>query len=78
MRRFHHRATSAFFHDGRMNVCFADGHGGPLAGKAAEPLPQSLWPSGAIIDPSTSFWPDLSLPTAAENPRFWGPPYDKS
>jgi prepilin-type N-terminal cleavage/methylation domain-containing protein/prepilin-type processing-associated H-X9-DG protein len=77
MRRFHHRATSAFFHDGRMNVYFADGHGEPVAGKTAEPLPTALRPTGAIIDPSTAFWPDLSLPTAAESPRFWGPPYDK-
>ncbi len=75
-RRFHHRATSGFFHNGRMNVYFADGHGSAVRGKTVDPLPVSDWPSGALMDKTTAFYPTLSLPMATENPDFWGPPYD--
>jgi prepilin-type N-terminal cleavage/methylation domain-containing protein/prepilin-type processing-associated H-X9-DG protein len=73
--RFHHRATSGFFHNGKMAVYFADGHSGMVQGKQVDPLPPSQWPGGALMDASTSFYPSLSLPTAEEDPAFWGPPY---
>ena len=76
-KRFHHRATSGFFHNGRMNVYFADGHGSAVKGKTVDPLPVSDWPGGALMDKTTAFYPTLTLPTADENPNFWGPPYDK-
>jgi hypothetical protein len=74
-KRFHHRATSGFFHDGRMAVHFAAGHGGMVEGKEVEPLPPSLWPDTALMDKGSTFYPSLSLPTAEEDPGFWGPPY---
>ncbi len=73
--RFHHRATSGFFHNGRMNIYHMDGHSKALAGKTVDPLPPSEWPGGALMLSTTTFYPTLSLPTAAENPDFWGPPY---
>lgn len=73
--RFHHRATSGFFHQGRMNIYYMDGHSAPLAGRTVEPLPPGEWPGGALMSSSTTFFPTLSLPTASENPDFWGPPY---
>ncbi len=76
-KRFHHRATSGFFHNGGMNVYFADGHGSAVKGKTVDPLPVSDWPSGALMDKTTAFFPTLTLPTADENPHFWGQPYDK-
>jgi prepilin-type N-terminal cleavage/methylation domain-containing protein/prepilin-type processing-associated H-X9-DG protein len=74
-RRFHHRVTSGFYHRGRMNIYYMDGHSAPLAGKTVDPLPLSQWPGGALMSSETTFYPTLSLPTAAENPDFWGPPY---
>jgi len=74
-RRFHHRATSGFYHDGKMAVYFVDGHSQMVAGKPVDPLPPSEWPGGALMNPLTTFYPSLSLPSAAEDPDFWGPPY---
>ena len=75
--RWHHRMTTGFFHDRQVNVCFVDGHGESRQGTKVAPLPVSQWPYAYSLDNSTTFYPDLSLPTATENPRFWGPPYDR-
>ncbi len=73
--RFHHRATSGFFHRGRMSVLFADGHAEMVPGRRVEPLDPALWPGGPQMDAGTTFFPTLSLPSAAESPEFWGPGY---
>ncbi len=73
--RFHHRATSGFFHHGKMSVCFTDGHIAMVQGKRVASLPPSLWPGGTMMSGSTTFYPNLSLPTATEYPNFWGPSY---
>ena len=75
--RYHHRATSGFFHNRKMNVTFVDGHGASVEGRQVDPLPPAQWPGGAVMDPSTAFYPALSLPTAEEEPIFWGPPYNR-
>jgi prepilin-type N-terminal cleavage/methylation domain-containing protein/prepilin-type processing-associated H-X9-DG protein len=75
--RFHHRATSGFFHDEKMNVFYTDGHGAPFEGETVDALSPSLWPGGTYLDSSTAFYAGLSLPTAEEHPEFWGPPYDR-
>jgi prepilin-type N-terminal cleavage/methylation domain-containing protein/prepilin-type processing-associated H-X9-DG protein len=72
--RFHHRATSGFFHGDKMNVYYADGHGEQFAGRPVDPLPPGQWPGGALMDPAMAFFPGLSLPTAEDAPAFWGPP----
>ncbi len=74
---WHHRVTTGFYHLGGANVHFADGHGQLVKGREVEALPISEWPFGYSIDPDMAFYPDLSLPTATESPRFWGPPYDR-
>ncbi|MBS3821435.1 MAG: type II secretion system protein [Phycisphaerae bacterium] len=75
--RFHHRATSGFYHNGKMAVYFADGHSDMVQGRQVDPLPPSQWPGGAMMSGSTTFYPNLSLPTAEEDPAFWGPPYTR-
>lgn len=57
-----------------MGVYFADGHGEQVPGRAVAPLPPAQWPGGALMDPGTAFYPGLSLPTAEDDPDFWGPP----
>ena len=76
--RFHHRSTSRFSHRGRMNIFYADGRVEPLAGIRVEPWPAQHWPGGFLMSPEKPFYPDLSLPTAAQSPRFWGPHYQGS
>jgi prepilin-type N-terminal cleavage/methylation domain-containing protein len=73
--RFHHRATSGFYHHGRMGIQYVDGHSSSLRGKRVAPLAPSLWPGGALMTAGFTFYPSLSLPTATENPQFWGPLY---
>ena len=73
--RFHHRATSGFYHCGKMSVHFIDGHGAALEGREVAPLDPMLWPGGALMNDAATFFPNLSLPTATEKPGFWGPPY---
>lgn len=74
-RTFHHRATSGFYHNGKMSIYFADGHDAMVDGKSVDTLPLSLWPAGAMMDNSILFFPSLSLPTSKDNPDFWGPGY---
>lgn len=79
--RYHHRSTAAFFHDGGMNVAFADGHGDVLRGRCVGPGDEyagdsSQWPKPMRSNPRL-FYPGLTLPTAEEDPLFWGPPYDR-
>jgi len=74
--RWHHRVTTGFFHGGKTNAYFADGHGQSVKGQKVDPLDVSDWPYGYSLDPKTAFYPDLTLPTASEDPMFWGPPYD--
>lgn len=52
-----------------------DGHSGMVAGREVDSLELSLWPGGAMMSDEFMFWPNLSLPTARENPGFWGPLY---
>lgn len=70
--RMHYRYTSGFYHDGRMNILFADGHSAPIAGKHAAPVT----PPSILSSAGATFFPNLRLPNATENPMFWGPPYD--
>ncbi len=74
-RSFGHRSTSGFYHEGKMNVYFTDGHGESVTGQTVDALSPSLWPGGTLLDASSAFFPDRSLPTATDNPEFWGPPY---
>ena len=71
--RMHYRYTSGFYHDGRMNILFADGHSAAVRGKPAEPVA----PPPIIAQSGSAFFPDLALPSATEKPLFWGPPYDQ-
>ncbi len=75
--RWHHRMTTGFFHNGQVNVFFVDGHGESHQGKNVGTLPVSQWPYAYSLNKGTTFYPNFSLPTAAENPQFWGPPYDR-
>ena len=75
--RWHHRVTTGFFHDGKANVHFMDGHSKPIKGKKVPLLPISQWPYAYSLDNTTTFYPDLSLPSASEAPKFWGPPYQQ-
>jgi prepilin-type N-terminal cleavage/methylation domain-containing protein/prepilin-type processing-associated H-X9-DG protein len=72
--RMHRRATTAFFHLGRTNLTFADGHGETLAGEPAEPWAPELWPAGAKAG-RASFFPRLELPSALDAPPLWGTDY---
>ncbi len=71
--RMHYRYTSGFYHYGRMNILFADGHSAAVRGKPAEPVV----PPAIFAEFGCAFFPDLALPSATENPLFWGPPYDQ-
>jgi len=76
--RFHHRATAGFFHRGKMNIGYVDGHVGPLTGKSVSDdyaHDPSQWPMPMRNNP-TLFYPRLRMPTATEAPFLWGPPYD--
>ena len=70
----HHRNTSGFYHRASMNLLFVDGHTGNIKGRRCEPLGAALipWP---IRRDNTMFWPDLTLPSATEQPELWGPGY---
>ena len=70
----HHRRTSGFYHNGSMNLIFVDGHIDNIKGFRCEPL------NSGITDDwlrKNMFWDDLTLPSADENPSFWGPGYRK-
>ncbi len=68
-REGHHRNTSGFYHLGKMNLMFVDGHIESIRGKKAAPWPVPFSAQGG------SFWPELSLPDSNENRTFWGPGY---
>lgn len=74
--RIHYRATTAFFHNGKTNLTFVDGHGESLPGEPVETWPLEDWPSGAKAGLS-SFYPELALPGAAELPELWGMGYTR-
>ena len=67
----HHRNTSGFYHDGRMNVMFVDGHIDSVKGIDAD----EVEPPQTIRDAGYMFWSDLSLPDSQENKLLWGPGY---
>jgi prepilin-type processing-associated H-X9-DG protein len=69
----HHRMTAGFYHNDSMNALFVDGHLETVAGIDCEPDPSMIpWP---YKDADYMFWPDKRLPSARENPLFWGPGY---
>jgi len=71
----HHRCTSGFYHNGKMNVLFADGHIEAVRGKKTSEL---VWPyrfEGPHQSGQYMYWPDLTLPSAEEDKSFWGPGY---
>lgn len=68
----HYRNTSGFYHHGGMNILFGDGHVERVRGIPCDPWP---WPDTGY-GPLDTFFPDLRLPSAAENPSFWGPGYN--
>lgn len=75
LRDGHYRSTSGFYHNNSMNVLFVDGHSETIKGQNDGQL---IWPSGFESQYKSSqymYWPDLTLPSAAENPAFWGPGY---
>ncbi|NBB95775.1 MAG: prepilin-type N-terminal cleavage/methylation domain-containing protein [Planctomycetes bacterium] len=72
--RMHRRSTTAFFHNGRTNLTFADGHGETVAGEAVDPWPPELWPAGAKAG-LMRFFPNLALPSAQDAPPLWGLDY---
>ncbi len=70
----HHRMTTGFFHDGTMNMIFVDGHVGNIKG-VKSPVDDRYVPPN-YRDGKFQFWPQLSLPSASEQPQFWGPGYN--
>jgi prepilin-type N-terminal cleavage/methylation domain-containing protein/prepilin-type processing-associated H-X9-DG protein len=79
--RYHHRSTAGFFHKGKINLTYADGHGEPMVGKSVDPddayaNDPTQWPIPMRANPRL-FYPRLRLPVAEDDPFFWGPPYDK-
>jgi prepilin-type N-terminal cleavage/methylation domain-containing protein/prepilin-type processing-associated H-X9-DG protein len=70
----HHRMTTGFFHDGTMNMVFVDGHVGNIKG-VKSPVDDRYVPPN-YCDGKFQFWPELSLPSASEQPQFWGPGYN--
>lgn len=71
----HHRCTSGFYHDGTMNLLYSDGHVGNIKGRKSDEL---VWPDGyeqPYINGEYMYWADLRLPSASEEPAFWGPGY---
>jgi prepilin-type processing-associated H-X9-DG protein len=74
-REGHYRCTSGFYHNGKMNILYVDGHIEGIKGKEDGQL---VWPDG-YEQPYRSgqymYWPDLTLPSASEEPAFWGPGY---
>jgi prepilin-type processing-associated H-X9-DG protein/prepilin-type N-terminal cleavage/methylation domain-containing protein len=74
--RMHYRATAAFYHQRKMNLCYLDGHVSTINGIPATdgetiPLPTSFTTYGA----GTLFL-NLRMPSASEKPAFWGSPYE--
>jgi prepilin-type processing-associated H-X9-DG protein len=71
----HYRGTSGFYHSGTMNLLFSDGHIANIRGKKT---PDLVWPAGCELPYQQGkymYWPDLALPSAAQDPAFWGPGY---
>jgi prepilin-type N-terminal cleavage/methylation domain-containing protein/prepilin-type processing-associated H-X9-DG protein len=71
----HHRMTSGFYHNGSMNIAYVDGHTSSVKGSKTDEL---VWPmvnTAAYQEGQYMYWPDLTLPTAEEEPAFWGPGY---
>ncbi len=74
-REGHYRCTSGFYHNGAMNVLYVDGHIENIKGKEDGQL---VWPEGFEANYKSGqymYWPDLTLPSASEEPEFWGPGY---
>ena len=69
----HHRMTSGFYHDGRMNILYVDGHVDNIRGKKC--LPDNNYYPSNYATKNYAFWKELRLPTADEKPSFWGPGY---
>jgi prepilin-type processing-associated H-X9-DG protein/prepilin-type N-terminal cleavage/methylation domain-containing protein len=72
----HHRMTSGFYHRGRMNVLYVDGHVESLAGIEAA-ADERYWP-GEYAGKGYMFWADMRLKGSAEARYFWGPGYTGS
>ncbi|AQQ09857.1 General secretion pathway protein G [Sedimentisphaera cyanobacteriorum] len=67
----HHRNTSGFYHSGKMNLMFIDGHVESISGKKADPWPAPF----SVSSQGGIFWPELSLPDSIEKRTLWGPGY---
>lgn len=71
----HYRCTSGFYHDNSMNLLYADGHIANIKGRQSDEL---VWPEGfeqLYRAGKFMYWADLALPSADEEPAFWGPGY---
>ncbi len=71
----HHRQTSGFYHNHKMNVLFVDGHIESIKGKKDSIM---IWPKGFekyYESKKYMYWPDLTLKTAKDDLNFWGPGY---
>ncbi|MCD4831120.1 MAG: type II secretion system GspH family protein [Anaerohalosphaeraceae bacterium] len=69
----HHRMTSGFYHNDSMNIMFVDGHIGNIKGRHVS-ANDTYYPVN-YRSGNYAFWPSHTLPTADENPLFWGPGY---
>ena len=69
----YHRMTSGFYHNGKMNILYTDGHVQSFKGIACPENPAYI-PSG-FEGGKYMFFPELRLHTAVEKPAFWGPGY---
>lgn len=76
--RWHQEVTAGFYHAGRINVLYVDGHGESLEGSAEGPSSGNGRPAGVDLDPGMTAYPSLELPSAGDQPQFWGPPYDRT
>jgi prepilin-type N-terminal cleavage/methylation domain-containing protein/prepilin-type processing-associated H-X9-DG protein len=74
--RMHYRATGAFYHEGKMNLCYLDSHVAAMKGiQVSDDEIIALPTSFASYGCSTIFL-NLRMPSATEKPSFWGSPYE--
>ena len=69
---YDHRKNVGFYHSGGVNVLCVDGHVAWMKGIACD----SVEPPSSIRNAGHTFFPDLRLPSAGEDPHLWGPGYE--